>query len=152
MFGYIGGMTLAVPRALYAFARDGFLPSPLARVHDVYRTPHVAIYAQAAIACALAISSTFERLAILANLATLLLYAACCLASWRLRQLDVRQSGIPFRVPFASVLPWLACLVIGWMLTSIRAMEWLAVGVVLAVASVIYMATRSSRRPAVAVD
>jgi basic amino acid/polyamine antiporter, APA family len=152
MFGYIGGMTLAVPRALYAFARDGFLPRPLARVHPIYRTPHLAIYAQSAIACALAISSTFERLAILANLATLLLYAACCLASWRLRQLDVRQSGTPFRVPLAPVLPWIACAVIAWMLTSIRPNEWLAVGIVLAIASVIYLATRSSRAAAVAVD
>jgi len=33
MFGYVSGMTLAVPRALYAFARDGFLPRALARIH-----------------------------------------------------------------------------------------------------------------------
>jgi hypothetical protein len=38
------------------------------------------------------------------------------------------------------------------MLTSIRAMEWLAVVAVLAIASVIYLVTRSSRATAVAVD
>ncbi|MGH9173463.1 MAG: APC family permease, partial [Vicinamibacterales bacterium] len=30
MFGYLGGMTLSMPRMLYAFARDGFLPRRLA--------------------------------------------------------------------------------------------------------------------------
>lgn len=29
MFGYVSGISLAVPRALYALARDGFLPPAL---------------------------------------------------------------------------------------------------------------------------
>lgn len=145
MFGYIGGMTLAVPRALFAFARDGFLPAPVAAVHPVFRTPYVAIAVQAVIACALAVTSTFERLAILANLATLVLYAACCVAAWWLRRLGVSQAGTPFRVPGGAVLPWLACAVIAWMLTSIRANEWAALGVTLVVATAVYALTRGSR-------
>ena len=37
MFGYLGGMTLSMPRILYAFARDGFLPRPLGRTHPQYQ-------------------------------------------------------------------------------------------------------------------
>src|SRR5262245_14271273 len=88
MFGYVSGMTLAVPRALYAFARDGFLPEALARVHPRFRTPHLAIATQSALVCLLAITSGFERLAILANLVTLLLYAGCSLAAWELGRRD----------------------------------------------------------------
>ena len=40
---------------------------------------------QSAIALALAISGTFERLAILANVSVLALYLGCALAAWRLR-------------------------------------------------------------------
>src|SRR5262249_59092699 len=43
MFGYLGGMTLAGPRMLFALGRDGFLPSPLAHVHRRFPTPHVAV-------------------------------------------------------------------------------------------------------------
>src|SRR5262249_25056598 len=69
MFGYVSGVTLAVPRMLFAFGRDGFLPAPLARVHDRYNTPHVAILAQAVIVILLATSGTFEQLAVIADVA-----------------------------------------------------------------------------------
>ena len=67
MFGYLGGMTLSVPRIVFALARDGYLPRALAAVHPTHRTPQAAIVVQTVLALALAISGTFERLAILAN-------------------------------------------------------------------------------------
>ena len=145
MFGYVSGMTLAVPRALFAFARDGFLPRPLASVHPRFHTPHVAIALQSAIACAFAVTGTFEKLAILAILATLVLYGACCLAAWRLRHLDVRAGGVPFRLPATGAAPPAACLVILWMLTGVRREEWAALALVLVVASAVFLLTSSSR-------
>ena len=87
----------------------------------------------------LAISSTFERLAILANLSTLLLYAMCCLATWQLRRRDIRSGGTPFKVPLPGLVIVLACLVIGWMLTSVTAGEWLAFGVAVLVAAGLFL-------------
>ena len=52
-------MTLAIPRALYAFGRDGYLPRAVAAVHPRFRTPHVSIAIQSALACTLAITSAF---------------------------------------------------------------------------------------------
>ena len=49
MLGHAGAMILATPRTLFAFARDGFLPSALARLHPVHRSPFVAILLQCAI-------------------------------------------------------------------------------------------------------
>src|ERR671912_962726 len=40
MFGYLGGMTLSMPRMIYAFARDGFLPRALGSTHPQHRSPH----------------------------------------------------------------------------------------------------------------
>jgi len=145
MFGYIGGMTLAVPRALFALGRDGFLPRALASVHPRHRTPHVAIAAQAVITAALALTSGFDRLAILANLATLLLYAGCCLAAWELRRREVRAGGIPFRVPGGGVVPFLALGAIAYLLSSIQPNEWAAAGAVLVVSTVIYFFTAGAR-------
>ncbi|HET7229468.1 MAG TPA: amino acid permease [Longimicrobium sp.] len=145
MFGYVGGMTLAVPRALFALGRDGFLPRGLAAVHPRWHTPHVAIAVQGVIVCALAVSSGFEKLAILANLSTLLLYAGCCLAAWQLRRKDVRAGGIPFRVPAAGVVPFIAVAVIAYMLMSITWKEWAVVAAVLAAAALIYLVTSGAR-------
>ena len=50
MFGYLGGMTLSVPRIVFALARDGYLPRALATVHPVHRTPHAAIVVQTVLA------------------------------------------------------------------------------------------------------
>jgi amino acid transporter len=145
MFGYVSGMTLAIPRALFAFARDGFLPGRLASVHPRFHTPHLAIAVQSAIVCALAVSGTFERLAMLANLSTLILYGACCLAAWELRRRRVQAGGTPFRVPAAGVVPVLACAVILWLLTSIQPIEWAVVATALAAASALFFLTRGRR-------
>ncbi|HET7459041.1 MAG TPA: amino acid permease [Gemmatimonadaceae bacterium] len=146
MFGYVSGMTLAVPRMLFALARDGFLPAPLAAVHSRWRTPHLAIYAQTAIVVALALFGNFEKLAVAANSTVLIVYAACCVAVVELRRRDVRAGGVPFRVPAARAVPWLALAVIGWILWGLEAREWAAAGTIVAAAAVVYAATASARR------
>jgi APA family basic amino acid/polyamine antiporter len=145
MFGYLGGMTLSIPRMVFALARDGFLPRVLAGVHPIHRAPQAAIIAQSTLTLALAISGTFEKLAILANVSALALYFGCALASWRRRQLGVHGDGVAFRVPLAGIVPWLACGVIVWLLTGLTRDEWLGFGVCLIVASLVYVGTRRSK-------
>jgi len=146
MFAYVSGMTLAVPRMLFAFGRDGFLPGALASVHPRWRTPHVAIVVQTTIVLALALFARFEQLAVAANVTVLLVYAACCLAAAELRRRDVRSGGIPFRVPAGAAVPWLALLVIAGILWGLRAEEWRAAALVVAAAVVVYLATARTRR------
>jgi amino acid transporter len=143
MLGHAGAMILATPRTLFAFARDGFLPRALAQTHPVYRSPATAIVVQCVLVLVLAITSTFEQLAILANLSTLVLYAMCCLATWQLRRRDVRAGGVPFRVPFPAGVIALACLIIGWMLTSVTRGEWMAFGIAVAIGAAIYLFRRT---------
>ena len=145
MFGYVSGMTLAVPRMLFAFARDGFLPRAIASVHPTFRTPYWAIAIQTVLVALLAATGTFERLAIIANGSVLLVYAACCLATVELRRRDVRAGGAPFRVPAAAIVPWLALVVIVSLLATLQLGEWLAVLAVLVAAVPVYALTRSRR-------
>lgn len=142
MFGHAGGMMLSVSRILFAFARDGFLPARIGAVHPQYRTPYVAIALQAIVAIILAVTSSFERLAIIANISVLLLYGGCCVASWELRRRDVRQGGTPFQAPAAGILPWLGCAVIAWMFTSITLAEWLSIGAALVAVVLVYLIAR----------
>ena len=145
-FGYISGMTLAVPRALFAFARDGFLPKALRIVHPEWKTPWVAIVVQSTIMCVLAISSGFEKLAIIANVALLMVYMGCALAAYQLRRLGIRSGGTPFKIPGAAVVPFLACAVIVTLLTSITTAEWVVIVEVVLVATVIFFVSRSNRQ------
>ena len=143
MVGHVGAMILATPRMLFAFARDGFLPAALARLHPVTQSPVAAIVVQCILVIALAVTSTFERLAVIANVSLLLLYATCCVATWQLRRRDVRTGGTPFRVPAPALVIVLACAMIGWMLTSVTAAEWIACAIGVAVATVIFLLRRT---------
>jgi APA family basic amino acid/polyamine antiporter len=145
MFGYVSGMTLAVPRILYAFGRDGFAFRWLAGVHPRYRTPVMAIVTQTIINIGLALTGTFERLALAANGSVLLVYAVCALAVLRLRQQNVRTARSPFVAPLGGAVPILAFIAIVWLLWSLTRTEWLALIVVGCVAVAIFLATRSRR-------
>lgn len=144
MFGYVSGMTLSTPRMLFAFARDGFLPAPLARVHPRFRTPDIAIWTQTIVVLALALSGGFEKLAIIANGAVLLVYVGCVLAAMELRRRDVRADGggVPFSIPGMAVAPPLALLVIAFMLSTLTRPEWLWMLVAIATALVLYLVRR----------
>jgi L-asparagine transporter-like permease len=111
----------------------------------------VAIWVQTAVVWLLAASGTFEVLAVLANVSTLVLYAACSAAAWALWRRDVRAPGAaPARVPFHPAVPWLAVAAIAGILTSVTAREWAVVLGVLAAAAAGYALTGRGRRAAAA--
>jgi amino acid transporter len=143
-FGNLGGVILSMPRIVFALARDGFLPRALSVVHPVHRTPQAAIVLQALITLALAVSGTFEKLAILANVSALALFLGCVLASWQLRRIE-SADRLDARRSLGSVVPWLATGVIVWLLSSMTGDEWLGIGVCLTAAALVYLVTRRRR-------
>jgi amino acid transporter len=107
MLGWITGDILATPRMLFAFGRDGLYPRILGRTHSRTHAPHIAILCYAAIAMLLALTGTFAELAVLATLASAVLYIGGCLASWRLARNHIARAGTPlnFRwLPIAMVI------------------------------------------------
>jgi APA family basic amino acid/polyamine antiporter len=150
IFGYIAGDMLGTPRALFALARDGVLPSALVRVHPRYRTPALAIVLYAAAVAALAISSSFERLVVMANVSALLLYLMCVAASYQLQRRDVRMAGAPFNLPGGMVIQLLAAAGIVWLLAQATPEEWTIEAYVLAAAIIYYVAKRFLRTPSAA--
>jgi amino acid transporter len=139
MFGNLSGSVLAAPRGVFALGRDGFAPRVLAAVHPRWRTPHVAIVAYSAVALVLGISGSVERLAILTNLASLLVYMGVALAAWVLQRRDVRLTAEPFRLPGGPLIPLAAFAAITFVIASaVSAKEWLAVGAALSLATIAY--------------
>ncbi|HWE44939.1 MAG TPA: APC family permease [Caulobacteraceae bacterium] len=109
---WLGSDSLGAPRILFAFARDGFLPSVLGMVSPRGKAPVVAIFTHAAIAITLAITGTFEQLAILSSLATVALYILAAAAAWKLARDKVALAGEPLNLKGLTI----------WVVISIVAM------------------------------
>jgi len=132
---------------IFAFGRDGALPQFFAHVHPRYRSPDVAIITYAILAFALSVSGTFEKLAVLSNVAVLLMYLLCCASCWVLVQRDVRADGAqPFNFPGMKIVPALAIVAIFWILCHATVREFLVTGIVLALASIMYFVRVQLRR------
>jgi basic amino acid/polyamine antiporter, APA family len=140
-FGYLMANVLSEPRGLFAFSRDRLLPAVLSRVHPVFRTPTIAIVTYGVLVAGIALSGTFERLGVFANLAAISLYILCAIAALVLRRRDVRTDGEPFLIPGGAVVPIAACVALAWLLyeTARSNLEqFKALGVVLVVVVVLY--------------
>jgi APA family basic amino acid/polyamine antiporter len=145
-FGFVTSDILSSPRMLFAFGRDGVLPTWFAHVHPRYRSPDVAIITYAAAAFVLSLTSSFAALAVLSNVAVLLMYLLCCAACWFLVQRDVRTDGPPFNFPGMRIVPAIAIIAILWILAHATFYEFAINGAVLAAASLFYLA-RTFFRP-----
>ena len=149
MLGYIAGDVLAAPRVLFALGRDRLLPGSLANIHPVHKTPHVAIVVYSTICLLLAVTSSFESLLVLAVLSALVVYFICCLATIVLQRKDVRMEGAePLILPGGPLIPLIATAIIVWLMTSSTQKEFVAVGGMLIVETVLFLIFRF--RPAVA--
>jgi amino acid transporter len=144
-FGYMCGMILAIPRALFAFARDGVLPRALATVHPTYHTPWIAIITQAALSLVLALTTGFEPLAILANVSVLIVYLGCAAAAWQLRRNNIQDEGAggAKNIPGSAIAAPMAVIVIIVLLTSVTAKEWMASGATVLIGILLYSASRA---------
>jgi APA family basic amino acid/polyamine antiporter len=75
ILGSLSAMTLAGPRIYFAMARDGAFLRHAARVHPYYRTPAIAILAQAVWSALLVLSGTFDQLLTYTGFAVILFSA-----------------------------------------------------------------------------
>lgn len=145
-FGGVTSNILSSPRILFALGRDRILPQMFAHVHPRFHSPDVAIFAFAGVAFLLSVTSTFESLAVIANVAALLLYALCCAAAWELMRRDVRLEAPPFYFAGARIVPIISIGLIIWLLAYATKREWIVTAVVLAVASLLYSLRRVTAR------
>ncbi len=142
MLIWLGSDILGAPRVLFAFARDRLLPEQLGRVHPRWRTPHVAILTHFVLAAALALTGTFEKLAILSTLAIAPLYALVAGAAVVLRRRGVAILGKPLALPG---LPLIAGFAIACTAVLVALAEWseiVALAGVLAGSCVLYWVMR----------
>jgi amino acid transporter len=141
VLGTNNNTVLAGPRYLYALAETGRLPSLFARIHPRYRTPHVAILTQTAIALLLLLTGTAEELAMLSAVARLATYIGTALAVPVLRR---KMAATPrtLRLPGGPVIPLAALIICLLFLSAAEAKNWIAGGIALALGAAIYYSQR----------
>lgn len=146
MLGALGGELLSIPRILFAGARDGLLPKPLAKVHHRYVTPHVAIAFYASLGLILAISGGFQQLATIASAALLIIYLGVVLASVKLRHKHTAAAEKTFRVPGGVLIPLVASAGIVWLLSNLSRAELTGIAVFMLLFSVIYVVMKQVQK------
>ncbi len=134
--GTEGGLMLTSPRLLYAMADHGHLPASLTRVHPRFRTPHIAILAQGALALALAAAGTFEGLAKLSAMARIVSYASTCLSVPVFRKRAPAEAG--FKVPGGLAVPVAATALCAWLVAGSGALHLALAAGALAVGLLLY--------------
>lgn len=138
MMASLSGSILAIPRVLFAGARNGIFPEILGRVHSKYFTPYISILVYASLGYLLSIFGTLKQLTILASAATLLIYLGVVLATIRLRYKKIVSPEKSFTVPGGLIVPITATIAIIWMLSNLSKEELTWSGGVLLLLSLIY--------------
>jgi APA family basic amino acid/polyamine antiporter len=141
--GALAGMTsvllvfqLGQPRIFMAMARDGLLPQYFARLHSKYRTPYITTIWTGVVVGGVAAFTDIGSLADLTNIGTLFAFCLVCIGVIILRKTDPARRR-PFRVPLVPLLPILGvimCLALMLslpILTWLRFVGWLAIGMVI---------------------
>ena len=127
---------LGQPRIFMAMARDGLLPPYFARIHPRFRTPHVTTIWTGIVVGGVAMISDIGSLADLTNIGTLFAFILVCLGVIILRRTHAARPR-PFRVPMVPLFPILGvifCIALMLslpVLTWIRFIVWLAIGLVI---------------------
>jgi APA family basic amino acid/polyamine antiporter len=85
-FGCNNAAILAGARLLFAMARDGVFIPAAARIHERYRTPHIAIVSLSAWASILALTGSYEQLFTYVMFSSILLHMIGAIGLFRLRR------------------------------------------------------------------
>lgn len=142
--GNLLGSMFSTARISYKLGLDGQLPTLFARVHPTHATPWFSILVYAGLAFGLAVSGSFELLAVLSVFTRLLIYATCIAAIPRVRA-SAAGSQDWLKLPGGPLVPLTALLVCAALLTQVRPSSVGATAALLAVGSVLYWS--AGRRP-----
>lgn len=146
MFGLLSGDILSSPRVLFAASQDKLLPGFLGRVHPKFATPYWSIIIYVGVGFIFAAASDFKKLTELASSSVLLIYLGVVLATlkFQIKKEGIEEGG--FRIPSGPVVPVLAVITIGWLLSHITITEVKALSVFFASLIIFYYLNAAWRK------
>lgn len=146
MLGSLNSGFLATSRLPFAFAEQGDVPAVLARVHERFRTPHIAIVASALVVWLSTVASSFLSAITLATSTRMVVYIAGCIALIALRRrADVSPAG--FIAPLGPAIAVLASILSFALLANASSRELMQLAIAAAVGVAILVGVRVLSRP-----
>jgi len=146
IFGSLSGGVLSYPRLLFAGARNGFLPSILARVHPGFATPDRAIYTYSLLVIIFSVTGGFRQLVIISSASLLLIYMAVVLSTIKLRLKTKSAPDKSFRIPGGITIPSVTLLLIVWFLSRLSGNEAIGIVIMILVLTSVYLITNHTRK------
>lgn len=144
ILGTTSNTVMLGPRFLFALAQDGYGPRAIAAVHPRFHTPYVAVLLQFVLSLALALSGSFEQLALLSMVTRLLAYLGTAAAVLVLARRYADRPGA-LRLPGGPLIPLLALLLTLALLASATWQNLLATALAVLIGTLIYFFPRRSR-------
>jgi amino acid transporter len=133
---------LAGSRIPFAMAEQQQLPSFIARVHQRFFTPHVAILITAAVMLVLTLNSSFVAALTISAIARLVTYGATCLSLPVLRHRSDAPAAA-FRLRGGTTIAILSLLLAAWLLANSTWKEAVTTAIVAAAGLLIYLGYRT---------
>jgi APA family basic amino acid/polyamine antiporter len=116
-YGWLTGFAMMTPRILFAMGERGELPPAFCRVHPRFRTPHVAVIFNSAVALALALYGSFAAAASLSVVTRLGIFALTCAALPVLRRKRPAEAA-GFRLPGGVAVAGTGVMFCLWLLVT----------------------------------
>ena len=139
MFGNLSGMTLNMPRVLFAAARDNVVPiKSLAYINSKYATPSTSIIVYAALGFLFATIGEFKQLAILSSASYLLIYLGVVFSVIKFKFMG-KMSKESYQTPGGYLVPIMSSIVIIWFLSNLAWVELRAMLIFIGILTVIYL-------------
>ena len=116
-------MLMSQPRIFFSMSRDQLLPAGVSKVHPRFRTPYITTMITCFIVALVAGFVPIEILGEMTSIGTLFAFVVVSLAViiLRVRRPDAQR---PFRVPFGFVIPVLGVLSCLYLMVSLSVMTW----------------------------
>lgn len=140
--GNLNVVMLSGSRIPFAIAEQRQLPSLIAKVHQRFFTPHVAILITAAVMLVLTLNSSFVAALTISAIARLVTYGATCLSLPVLRH----RSDVPaaaFRLRGGATIAILSLLLAAWLLANSTLKEAVTAAIIAATGLLIYLGYRT---------
>ena len=118
-------------RVSFAMGRGQDLPTFLARIAPLRRTPHLAIAATGVLSITMLLLLPIREVAASTSLMFLLLFALVCYSLIRLRHKQPELKR-PFRLPLVPFLPWVgvvSCVGLSFALMNLSLSAWITAGI-----------------------
>jgi APA family basic amino acid/polyamine antiporter len=145
ILGTLNNTVLFGARYGYVLSADGAGPAALSQVHPVWRTPHVALWAQLAIALPMALTGSFVQLALLSVISRLFAYTGTAASLFVLRKRFADRADA-LHLPGGPLIPAGALAVSLALLASAGWKNLLAAALALAAGAAIYAMRRRNGR------